>query len=575
QLCRCGESRDKPHCDKSHIQHGFSSHKLAGRQPDQVDRYEGKEITILDNRGVCSHRGHCTTNLPGVFRQRVEPWIGPNGVDREEIARVIRMCPSGALSYEMKGVTDERRDRPVSVELLKNGPIEVSGPVRLVDEEGSTPQTDHYALCRCGGSRNKPFCDGSHWHNGFTDKKELQDQTKQVTERHMDHIQFMAAVGRSVIEPMGPLLPLPSWDDITVRGAQLSRLPVNEDEPVSLRTLVGPSAKRPLEMSLPVYVTHMSFGALSREAKVALAKGSAIARTAMCSGEGGIVEESRSAAHKYIFEYVQNEYSVSAENLRRCDAVEIKIGQAVKPGIGGHFPAAKMTEEIAAVRKKPRDRDIVTPARYPDITDAESLGKKVSWLRVLSGGAPVGVKIAAGNIEADLEVAVAARPDFVTIDGQGGATGSVMKFVKDAASVPTLFAVARAGRYFREKKIQGISLVVTGGLRVSSDFVKAIALGADAVAVGTAALMAIGCRQYRMCHTGLCPTGITSQDPVLRSRINVERAAGQLGRYFQVTRTELEVFTRMCGHSRIEEFTIGDLSTRDSTIAEVTGIQLG
>jgi len=575
QLCRCGKSLDKPYCDKSHIEYGFSSHKIDGRLPDQVDSYEGKEITILDNRGICSHRGHCTANLPNVFRQGTEPWIDPNGAEGREIARIISMCPSGALSYEMKGVHHEKWDQPAAVELLKNGPIEVVGPVTLIDEEGSAPQTDHYALCRCGGSRNKPFCDGTHWSNGFTDEKEAQGRTEEVSERHMDHIQFMAAAGKSVIEPMGPTLKLPAWDDISVRGAQLSRLPVNEDEPASLQTVIGPNAKRPLEMSMPVYVTHMSFGALSREAKVALAKGSAIAQTAMCSGEGGILEESRDAAHKYIFEYVQNEYSVSAESLRLCDAVEIKIGQAVKPGIGGHFPAAKITEEIAAIRNKPRDRDIVTPARYTDITDAESLSKKVSWLRELSQGTPVGVKVAAGNIEKDLEVAVAAGPDFITIDGQGGATGSVMKLVKDAASVPTLFAVARAGRYFREKNISGVSLVVTGGLRVSSDFVKAIALGADAVAVGTAALMAIGCRQYRMCHTGLCPTGITSQDPRLRSRINVQDAAEQLGRYFEVTRAELEVFTRMCGHSRIGQFTVGDLSTRDRTIAETTGIQLG
>ncbi len=236
---------------------------------------------------------------------------------------------------------------------------------------------------------------------------------------------------------------------------------------------------------------------------------------------------------------------------------------------------AKITEEIGAIRNKPRDRDIVTPARYPDIFDAESLKKKVDWLRESSGGRPVGIKIAAGNLEADLEVAVYVRRDFITIDGNGGATGSVMKFIKDAASVPTLFALARVRRFFDKNDIRGISLVVTGGLKISSVFIKALALGTDAVAIGTAALMAIRCRQYRLCHTGKCPAGITSHDPLLRSRINIESAAARLARFLAVTRSELEVFTRMCGYTRVEDVSIHDLSTHDLSISKVTGIWLG
>ena len=196
-------------------------------------------------------------------------------------------------------------------------------------------------------------------------------------------------------------------------------------------------------------------------------------------------------------------------------------------------------------------------------------------MRDLSGGKPVGVKIAAGNVEADLEVAVKADPDFITIDGKGGATGSVMKFIKDTASVPTLFALARAKKFFDKNNIEGISLIVTGGLRISSDFIKALALGADAVAIGTTALMAIGCQQYRICHTGRCPTGITSQDPLLRARINIEDSAARLGRFFDATRNELEIFTRMSGNRRIKNLSINDLSTHNPAIAAVTGINLG
>ncbi len=205
--------------------------------------------------------------------------------------------------------------------------------------------------------------------------------------------------------------------------------------------------------------------------------------------------------------------------------------QAVKPGIGGHFPSGKITDEIAAIRKRSKDQDIITPARYPDIYDSNSLRKKVKELREMSGNKPVGVKIAAGNIEKDLAVILEAEPDFITIDGRGGATGSVNKFIKDSASVPTIMALARARDYLEQRGVHDISLIITGGLRISTDFVKVIAMGADAVAIGTAALMAIGCEQYRMCNTGRCPTGITTHDPLLRSRINVMESANRLNHY--------------------------------------------
>lgn len=572
-LCRCGKSKDKPFCDNTHEEYGLRSRKLDGRQPDRVDRYEGKQITILDNRGVCSHRGHCTSNLPDVFRQGTEPWIDPNAADPREIARVIRMCPSGALSYEWGGERFSDWTEAQKLDLLKNGPIEVTGGVDLHDEDGSTAQTgDHYTLCRCGGSKNKPFCDGTHWYNGFRDEK-ADVRMERPAERHMAHIHSMAATAMPVNEPMGTEVALPAWDAITVHGSQLATLPVNEDEAVTLTTVIGPRARQPLQIDLPVYVTHMSYGALSAEAKTALATGSALARTAMCSGEGGILESSRAASYRYIFEYVQNEYSVTAENLRMSDAIEIKIGQAVKPGIGGHYPAAKITEEIAAVRNRPTDRDIVTPARYPDIRDADSLRAKVAWLRDVSEGRPIGIKIAAGNVEADLEVALAAEPDFITVDGKGGATGSVPKLIKDAASVPTIYALVRARDYFDHHGVDGVSLVVTGGLRVSADIAKALALGADAVALGTAALMAVGCRQYRICNTGRCPTGVTSQDPLLRSRIDVDAAGRRLANYFAVTRGELESFTRMTGHRSVHELSREDVSATDLGVARAAGIR--
>jgi glutamate synthase domain-containing protein 2 len=317
----------------------------------------------------------------------------------------------------------------------------------------------------------------------------------------------------------------------------------------------------------------MSFGALSREVKIALARGSAAVGTAICSGEGGILEDEFAAADKFIFEYVPNLYSLSDQNLQRVDAIEIKIGQSAKPGMGGYLPGAKVTREIATVRGRPEGRGIKSPARFEDIRTAEDLKQKVAWLREKSDGKPIGIKIAAGNVEADLEVAVAAQPDFVTLDGRAGATGAAPKLVKDATSIPTIFAVYRARKYLNERQLDNISLIITGGLRVSADFAKALALGADAVAIATAALMAAGCQQYRICNTGRCPVGVTSQDPELRGRLNVEHSAKRVENFLRVSTEELKAFARLTGHDDIHQLAMGDICTTSTEISRHTAIQ--
>jgi glutamate synthase domain-containing protein 2/rubredoxin len=391
-------------------------------------------------------------------------------------------------------------------------------------------------------------------------------------ESTMAVIHHAAVTGESVIEPMRSRKPVISWDEILVQGAQLARIPLNEDQPVSTRTVIGPGAEHPLVLDTPVYVSHMSFGALSREIKIALATGSAAVGTAMCSGEGGIVPESLDAAHRYIFEYVPNRYSVTDDNLRAVDAVEIKIGQSAKPGLGGHLPGNKVTEEISEIRGFPVGEDIISPAHFDDITTASELRGKVAWLREASGGKPIGVKLAAGHIESDLEVALAAEPDFVTIDGRAGATGAAPKVVKDATAIPTIFALARARRFLDARGADTVSLVITGGLRLSSDIAKALAMGADAVAVATAALVAAGCQQYRICHTGKCPVGITTQDPELRARLDIELSAKRLENFLRVTTAELQAFARLAGHDDVHELSTADLRTTSSEIALHTPI---
>ncbi|WP_135611046.1 CDGSH iron-sulfur domain-containing protein [Methanococcoides sp. AM1] len=171
-LCRCGQSSNKPFCDGTHLKVGFSGEKSEDRQPDMVDDYVGEKITIHDNRGVCSHRGYCTDNLPTVFRMKQEPWIDPDGASVEDIIRVIEMCPSGALSYTKDGVLHKELDREPGVTVTKDGPHDVVGGIELDDPDGNTPESkEHYTLCRCGASKNKPFCSGEHWYVEFKDEK--------------------------------------------------------------------------------------------------------------------------------------------------------------------------------------------------------------------------------------------------------------------------------------------------------------------------------------------------------------------------------------------------------------------
>lgn len=389
--------------------------------------------------------------------------------------------------------------------------------------------------------------------------------------RYMKEIHEMAVTGRSAIEAMGTQMKMPNWDEVLILGAQLNPMPLDEHADVSLRTVIGKNAKKPMVLDMPVYISHMSFGALSKETKIAMAKGSAAVGTAMCSGEGGILPEEKEAAYKYIFEYVPNLYSVTDENLKTSDAIEIKIGQGTKPGMGGHLPGGKVTPEIAKIRNKPLGQDVISPSRFPGINSADDLRDLVGELRERSGGRPIGIKIAAGRIERDLEFCVYAKPDFITIDGRGGATGASPAIVRDSTSVPTIYALSRARKYL-DSVGADIDLVITGGLRVSSDFAKAIAMGADAVAIASAAMVAAACQQYRICGTGMCPVGMATQDEKLRERLHMDAAAKRVENYLKCCGEELKTFARITGNEDIHGLSVGDLCTISEEISEHTNI---
>lgn len=390
--------------------------------------------------------------------------------------------------------------------------------------------------------------------------------------KHFDIIKQLAQTGEEILEPMATTLPMPNWDDILVMANQLNPQPLFEDEEVSTTTIIGKKAEKPLIIEHPVFISHMSFGALSKETKIALSKGSAKAKSAMCSGEGGVLPQVKEEAYKYILEYVPNKYSITDEMLKSVDAIEIKIGQGTKPGMGGLLPADKVTEDISKARGKPLGEDIVSPSKFEEIKNKEDLKDLVNQLRNKSEGRPIGIKIAPNKLEQDLEHIGYANPDYITIDGRGGATGAGPKLVKDSTTIPTIYALYRTRKYLDDNNLD-IDLVVTGGLRVSSDFVKALAMGADAIAVASAALIAAGCQQYRACNIGNCPVGIATQDEQLRKRLDGDIAAQRVYNYLKATLDEIKTFARITGHNDIHDLNIDDLATINSEISDYTNIK--
>jgi len=409
-----------------------------------------------------------------------------------------------------------------------------------------------------------------------------QDPHGAPEEPHVGLIRELAANGLDNLGHHGPVdamgvdrRELPGWDDLQFLTAQLHRVPRLDDEPVATELVIGPRAEKPLRLEIPIFVSDMSFGALSEEAKIALARGAELVGTGICSGEGGMLPEEQAANSRYFYELASARFGFAWDKIERVQAFHFKGGQGAKTGTGGHLPGAKVKGKIAEVRGLEEGQSAVSPARFPEWTSADDYRRFGDQVREKTGGIPIGFKLSAQHIEADLRAAIDGGADYIILDGRGGGTGAAPRLFRDHISVPTLAGLARARDYLDRTGNGDITLIITGGLRTPADFAKALALGADGIAVANSAMQAIGCLGMRACHTNNCPVGIATQKPNLRARLVIEPAAQRLARFLAAATDLMKVLARACGHDHLRGFCKDDLTTWKRDVAYLTGVRYG
>jgi glutamate synthase domain-containing protein 2/CDGSH-type Zn-finger protein len=453
-------------------------------------------------------------------------------------------------------------------------------------KEFSVEAAEEVALCMCKRTANPPNCDGTHSSLSqaevragaapSSDTSALQPTPEEPTVARIHELARNGLTKTGHHGEMGsmgvPFPTLPRWDDVQIMVGQFATRPRLDETPVGTELVIGPRANRPLRLEIPLFVSDMSFGALSEEAKLALASGAERAGTGICSGEGGMLPEEQQANSRYLYELASAKFGYREALLSNVQAFHFKGGQGAKTGTGGHLPASKVLGKIAEVRGIPERTAAVSPATFPDLSKPSDYRRFADRVRELTGGIPIGFKMSANRIERDLSFALEAGADYVILDGRGGGTGAAPLIFRDHISVPTLPALARARHYLDSHGRDDVTLIVTGGLRLPADFVKALCLGADGVAIANSAMQAVGCVAARMCNTNNCPTGIATQKPELRARLNVEEGAARLARFLEASTELMQVMARACGHDHLNQFCRDDIATWKREIADLTGI---
>jgi glutamate synthase domain-containing protein 2 len=391
-------------------------------------------------------------------------------------------------------------------------------------------------------------------------------------------IKRKALEGSYQMKSMGAIRKVPTFDDLVIIPAQVSRPPLDKyREPCFTNVVLGRRyAEHPLKLKTPIMIGAMSFGALSKESKLALALGSKHIGTASNTGEGGMLAEERKLANKLIAQYASGRFGVSAEYLNQADAIEIKIGQGAKSGMGGHLLGEKVTAEVSKIRMIPEGADALSPARHMDIVGPEDLSMKISQLREITDWQiPIMVKFASGRVRDDVKIAAKGGADIIVVDGMQGGTGAGPSIVTEHSGIPTIASIVEADEALKDINLRGeVSLVAAGGIRTGADLVKAIALGADAVYIGTSALVALGCRVCQMCFKGNCKKGIATQDKTLRHRLDYNKAGEDLGRYIKAMTEEGCMLVQQAGNSHISKIEKDDLRSLTIEASKLTGVKM-
>jgi glutamate synthase domain-containing protein 2 len=416
-------------------------------------------------------------------------------------------------------------------------------------------------------------------------------------------IHELADRGHYAIRGLGAKRAVPTFDDLLFLTASASRYPLEGyRERCETRTVLGGAhGAQPIDLAIPITIAGMSFGALSAHAKEALGRAATKVGTSTTTGDGGMTPEERKASALLVYQLLPSRYGFNPSDLRLADAIEIVIGQGAKPGGGGMLLGQKVDERVASMRTLPAGIDQRSASRHPDWTGPDDLRIKIEELREATNGAvPVYIKVGATRVDHDVKLCVAAGADVVVVDGMQGGTAATQEVFIEHAGIPTLPAVRLAAAALRELGVEReVGLIVSGGIRSGADVAKALALGADAVSIGVAALMALGCNRpsyseadtdidvsadYEAlgthagacshCHTGQCPVGITTQDPNLERRLDVDRAATRVANYLRVMTMELTALTRACGKSDVHHLEPEDLVALTVESAAMAGVPL-
>lgn len=412
--------------------------------------------------------------------------------------------------------------------------------------------------------------------------------------RVMDDIHIKSELGRYRMRGFSLFKKIPHWDDLTFLPGTLTRFVIEGyREKCETRTVIGPRAKRPIDLDIPVYITGMSFGALSYEAKTALARGATMAGSATCSGEGGMIPDERRYSSKWIYQCIQSRYGFNPNHLVLADACEFFIGQGCKVGLGGHLMGQKVTDQVAEMRSLPAGIDQRSPARHPDWLGPDDLALKIQEIREATDWQiPIQLKLGAARVYDDVRMAVKCDPDSIYIDGMEGGTGAGPHLATEDTGVPGIAAIRQARKAIDDLGKKGdITLIYAGGIRNGADVAKAIALGADAIAIGFSAMMALNCNKdipeanypeevgaepgycYH-CHTGRCPVGVATQDPMLRARLDPDEAAERVYNFLHTLTIEAQLFARACGKTNLHSLEPEDLAALTMEASAMAAVPL-